>query len=98
MVSPVRQNIIVIIAIGAVAAAVAIIAVITLGLMIIKTIIIPVAQVQNALVGFSQGNLDIPVDYQSKNELGVMCDALRSSQATLSGVIQDEAYLLKEMA
>ena len=94
----IKLNIIVIIAIGAVAAAVAIIAVITLGLMIIKTIIIPVAQVQNALVGFSQGNLDIPVDYQSKNELGVMCDALRSSQATLSGVIQDEAYLLKEMA
>ena len=94
----IKLNIIVIIAIGAVAAAVAIIAVITLGLMIIKTIIIPVAQVQNALVGFSQGNLDNPVEYQSKNELGVMCDALRSSQATLSGVIQDEAYLLKEMA
>ena len=27
-----------------------------------------------------------------------MCDALRSSQATLSGIIQDVAYLLKEMA
>lgn len=78
--------------------AVTIIAVITLGFMIIKTIIIPVAQVQNALVGFSQGNLDNPVEYQSKNELGVMCDALRSSQATLSGIIQDAAYLLKEMA
>ena len=86
------------IAIGVIAMAVTIIAVITLGLMIIKTITIPVAQVQNALVGFSQGNLDVPVDYQSKNELGVMCDALRSSQATLSGIIQDAAYLLKEMA
>ena len=82
----------------AVAAGVAIIAVLALGMMIIKTITVPVAQVQKALVGFSQGKLDIPVDYQSKNELGVMCDALRSSQTTLSGVIQDEAYLLKEMA
>ncbi|RKJ75097.1 HAMP domain-containing protein [Butyricicoccus sp. 1XD8-22] len=91
-------NMIIIIAIGSVAAIIATIAVIALGLRIIKTITIPVAQVQNALVGFSQGNLDIPVDYQSENELGVMCDALRSSQATLSGVIQDEAYLLKEMA
>ncbi len=91
-------GIIVIIAIVAAATAIATIAVIALGLMIIRTITVPVAQVQNALVGFSQGNLDIPVDYQSKNELGVMCDALRSSQATLSGVIQDEAYLLKEMA
>lgn len=91
-------EIIVIIAIVAISTVVATIAVIALGLKIIKTITIPVAQVQNALVGFSQGNLDIPVDYQSKNELGVMCDALRSSQDTLSGVIQDEAYLLKEMA
>ena len=89
---------VVIIAVVAVATAIATIAVIALGLTIIKTITIPVAQVQTALVGFSQGNLDIPVDYQSKNELGVMCDALRSSQATLSGVIQDEAHLLKEMA
>ena len=91
-------DIIVILVVVAVATAAATVAVIALGLAIIKTITIPVAQVQNALVGFSQGNLDIPVDYQSKSELGVMCDALRSSQATLSGVIQDEAYLLREMA
>lgn len=80
------------------ATVIATIAVIALGIRIIKTITIPVAQVQKALVGFSQGNLDIPVDYHSKSELGVMCDALRSSQEILSGVIQDEAYLLKEMA
>ena len=91
-------KVVVILVIGSAATIIATIAVIALGLMIIKTITVPVAQVQNALVGFSQGNLDIPVDYQSENELGVMCDALRSSQATLSGVIQDEAYLLKEMA
>ncbi len=91
-------EIIIIIAIVAVTTAIATVSVITLGFKIIKTITVPVAQVQNALVGFSQGKLDIPADYQSKNELGVMCDALRSSQATLSGVIQDEAYLLREMA
>lgn len=81
-----------------VATFIATIAVIALGIRIIKTITIPAAQVQKALVGFSQGKLDIPVDYHSKSELGVMCDALRSSQEILSGVIQDEAYLLKEMA
>lgn len=85
-------------AVVALVSVIATIAVIALALIIIKTITIPVSQVQSALVGFSHGNLDIPVDYQSKSELGVMCDALRSSQATLFGVIQDEAYLLKEMA
>lgn len=74
-------GIFVILAIVAVATAVATIAVIAPGLVIIKTITIPVAQVQNALVGFSQGRLDVPVNYQSKSELGVMCDALRTSQA-----------------
>ncbi|MCI8844618.1 MAG: methyl-accepting chemotaxis protein [Oscillospiraceae bacterium] len=94
----IQLEISVIITIVAVATVIATIAVIALAFMIIKTITIPVSQVQNALVGFSQGNLSIPVDYQSKNELGMMCDALRSSQTTLSGVIQDAAYLLREMA
>lgn len=48
-------------AVIAIATGIAAIAVIALGFMIIKTITIPVAQVQNALVGFSHGNLDIPV-------------------------------------
>lgn len=94
----IEYEVVVIIAVVAGATVIATIAVMALAMMIIKTITIPVAQVQKALVGFSQGDLDIPVDYHSKSELGVMCDALRSSQATLSGVIQDEAYLLKEMA
>lgn len=81
-----------------VATAIATIAVISLALMLIKTITVPVAQVQAALIGVSEGNLNVPVDYQSENELGVMCDALRSSQKNLTEIIQDEAYLLKEMA
>lgn len=49
-------------------------------------------------MGFSKGELDIPVNYESKNELGDMCNALRSSQDTLSAVIEDICYLLGEMA
>ena len=65
---------------------------------IIRGIVVPTAQVQKALVGFSEGHLDISVDYESKSELGEMCDALRKSQAILGGVIEDECDLLSKMA
>lgn len=64
---------------------------------IIKSIAEPTAQVEKALVGFSQGNLTIPVEFQGKNELGEMCNALRTSQHVLSEVISDTCRLLEEM-
>ena len=94
-----RQNTISTIAIIAiiVAMVIATLVVIRFALVIIKSIVIPVEKVRVALVGFSEGKLDIPVDYESKSELGEMCDALRSSQHTLDGVIKDTCRLLEEM-
>jgi len=57
----------------------------------------PTEQVRNALVGFSQGNLSIPVEFKGKSELGEMCDALRTSQQVLDAVIKDACRLLDEM-
>ncbi len=71
--------------------------VIRIAFAIIKSIVVPVEKVHAALVGFSEGKLDIPVDYESKSELGEMCDALRTSQKVLDGVIQDTCHLLEEM-
>jgi len=68
-----------------------------LAMALIRSITEPVQQVHKALVGFSEGKLDIPVDYQSRSELGDMCDALRTSQNVLSEVIGDISYLLHEM-
>ena len=64
---------------------------------IVNSIVDPTAQVHNALVGFSQGKLDIPVEFTGKNELGEMCDALRTSQTVLGEVIGDTCRLLEEM-
>ncbi len=68
-----------------------------MALIIIKSIVIPTEKVRAALVGFSEGKLDIPVDYESKSELGEMCDALRTSQKVLDSVIKDACRLLEEM-
>ena len=94
-----QQNLVSTIAIISIIVAmiIATIVVIRIALLIIKSIVVPTEKVRAALVGFSEGKLDIPVDYESTSELGEMCDALRSSQHTLVGVIQDTCRLLEEM-
>lgn len=69
-----------------------------LELRIIRNITIPVEEARTALIGYSEGKLDIPVDFESASELGDMCAALRTSQRTLSNVIADVNRLLKAMA
>ena len=65
---------------------------------LIRSIVTPINQVHKALAGYSQGDLEVPVEYESRNELGEMCDSLRTSQKVLSAAIQDICYLLNEMA
>ena len=77
---------------------IATVAVIALALKIVNNITNPTAQVHKALVGFSQGQFDIPVDYESANELGEMATALRDSQDCLKTVVEEVSYLLGEMA
>ncbi len=72
--------------------------VILFALKLVKSITEPTEQVRRALVGYSEGNLSVPVDYESENELGEMCDAIRRSQYILSEVIGDTSRLLNEMA
>ncbi len=64
---------------------------------IIHSITVPVEQVRNALSAFKEGKFDVPADYEGRNELGEMCDALRTSQTILKEVIEDECRLLEEM-
>ncbi|WP_297719240.1 methyl-accepting chemotaxis protein [Intestinimonas sp.] len=92
-----RNNIIMVVVIIAVMV-IATIGVITMALKLIHSIVAPTEEVRNALVGFSEGNFDIEVEFESKNELGDMCEALRTSQRVLRALVDDECYLLEEMA
>ena len=77
---------------------VAIVVVLLMATKIIRSIVEPSSQVRSALVGFSQGNLSVPVTFSGKNELGEMCDALRTSQQVLNSVIQDISSCTNQMA
>ena len=94
-----QENLVTISIIGIIAALVlGTVLVMLLELRIIKSITGPVEEVRTALIGYSEGKLDIPVHFESKNELGDMCHALRTSQAVLSDVITDTNRLLEAMA
>ena len=77
---------------------VATIVVLLMATKIIRSIVEPSSQVRGALVGFSQGNLSVPVEFTGKNELGEMCDALRTSQKVLNSVIKDISETTGQMA
>ena len=81
----IATTMIIIIAVSVAAVVVSII----FALVLIKSITAPTEEVRKALVGFSEGKLDIPVSFESKNELGEMCQALRNSQNILGDVIGD---------
>ena len=77
---------------------IATVVVLLMAVRIIRSIVEPSSQVRSALVGFSQGNLSVPVSFVGKNELGEMCDALRTSQKVLNSVIQDISDGTNQMA
>ena len=72
--------------------------VVTLAMVLIRSITGPTEEVRQALLGFSEGHLDVPVTFEGRNELGDMCSALKSSQHSLKVLIDDIVYCLEEIA
>ena len=69
-----------------------------LALYITKSITSAIVQLEIAAKKMSEGDFDVNINYQSKDELGVLSDAMRSTIATLKVVIQDIGNMLDEMA
>ena len=65
---------------------------------IIKSITSAVVQLEVAAQKMSEGDFDADITYQSKDELGVLSDAMRSTLNTLKVVIRDTSNMLNEMA
>lgn len=58
----------------------------------------PLDQIRNASVALSKGDFDAEISYQSRDEFGDTCSALRTSQKALKAIIEDECMLLNEIA
>lgn len=67
-------------------------------LYIVRSITAPIKQIEKAATQMSQGDFDITIDYVSRDEFGMLSNRIRNLTETIKAVIQDESYLLGEIA
>lgn len=71
---------------------------ILLNLYMVRSIVNPLREAEEAVVAFSQGDLSHPLSYESKDEIGGICDAVRTSQGILHNTIEDIVSITKHLA
>lgn len=71
---------------------------ILLNLRVIRNITRPLQEAEQAVVAFSQGDLSVELTYEASNEIGTICDAVRTFQDILGRVIEDIVQITKGLA
>ena len=71
---------------------------ILLNLYMVRSIVNPLREAEEAVAAFSQGDLSHPLSYESKDEIGGICDAVRTSQGILHNTIEDIVSITKRLA
>lgn len=69
-----------------------------MSLKLMGAVVKPVREMQNAMENMEEGNLQVQVNYQSRDELGVLADSMRGTLNFLQDVVKDVDYLLTEMS
>lgn len=88
----------VIIVIMAVIAVVTLLITVFLAVYVTKGLTGPIKELETAVTDMAEGKLEISVTYESRDELGMLSDSLRSMAGTLKDIISDEDYVLGAMA
>ena len=70
----------------------------TVAAAVAKSIHRPVEEIKNAAVKMAQGNLDIQLDYNSQDELGVLSAQMKELVRKLKAIIDDENAFLAKLA
>ena len=72
--------------------------IVIVALILIRSVVEPVKQLQEAMEKMRRGNMDIDIEYKAEDELGNLSDDLRSVAAFLKAVVADETNILTEMS
>lgn len=78
--------------------AVSIITCIALGLYIIKSITTPLKEIETAAKHMTDGELEVVINYQSKDELGSLSESMRLLIKIFRGIIDDMGYVLTALS
>lgn len=65
---------------------------------LVRGITKPIAELESAYGKMSQGYLNQDIEYESKDELGILAKSFRVTSQGLHGVVSDLTYLMDEMA
>lgn len=71
---------------------------IILATVIVRMIVKPIREINHAANEITNGNLDVNIDYDSKDEVGEIAKAFTSMTMDLKTIIKDIQYLLGEMS
>ena len=84
--------------VGIIIVIVALILTVIMATILIRSVVEPVKQLQEAMEKMRHGNMDIEIGYKSEDELGRLSDDLRSVVAFMKAVVDDESQILTEMS
>lgn len=70
----------------------------SLNVYVVRSIVVPLRKAEESVVAFSQGDLSYVLDYESKDEIGGICNAVRTSQQVLHNAIEDIVSVTKHLA
>jgi methyl-accepting chemotaxis protein len=62
-----------------------------------KSITKPIEEIQAAMVEFSKGNLDVNINYEATDEVGILCEAVRKSSDKLKDYISNITGVIKQL-
>ena len=84
--------------VGIIIVIVALILTVIMATILIRSVVEPVKQLQEAMEKMRRGDMDIDIEYKAEDELGKLSDDLRSVAAFLNAVVADETNILTEMS
>ena len=62
-----------------------------------KSIIDPMKDIQSAMIDISKGNLQVNIPYMSKDEIGILCAAVRETGRKLKAYISNITEVIKQL-
>lgn len=77
--------------------AVAVAVAVCLAFALIRSIVPPIREIQKGMKDIEAGNLNIQIEYESRDELGQLADSVRGMVDFLKAIITDEDYLFSEL-
>ncbi len=76
----------------------AVVLAVIMAMLLIRAVVTPVQEMENAMKSMEEGDLKVTVQYESKDELGKLADSMRGTLKFLRDVIGDVDFLLTELS